>query len=88
MPIDAILRDWSDCRGWDESTQLFLALRYAELCGDAPSFAAFLAQVAAAEDQEGVQPEDACDEADGPAGGGRPAGPPPAAGLSNPLARR
>ena len=87
MPIDAILRDWSARRGWDEGVQLFLALRYAELCGDAASFAAFLAQVAAAEDQEGVQSEDACDEADGP-GGGRPAGPPPAAGLSNPHARR
>ena len=79
MPIDAILRDWSDCRGWDESTQLFLALRYAELCGDAPSFAAFLAQVAAAEDQEGVQDEDASDEAGGPAGEGRPGRPTPAA---------
>jgi hypothetical protein len=64
MPFDAILRDWSARRGWEESTQLFLALRYAELCGDAPSFAAFLAQVAAAEDQEGVQDEN---EPDGPA---------------------
>ena len=51
--------------------QLFLVLRYAELHGDAPPFAAFLAEVAAAEDQEGVEAEEPCDGPDGLAGGGR-----------------
>jgi hypothetical protein len=74
MPIDDVLRDWSARRGWAEGVQLFLLLRYAELHGDAASFAAFLAEVAEAEDQEGVEAEDSCDgpdAPDGPADAGR-----------------
>jgi hypothetical protein len=57
--------------GLGRGVQLFLVLRYAELHGDAPPFAAFLAEVAAAEDQEGVEAEEPCDGPDGLAGGGR-----------------
>jgi hypothetical protein len=64
MPIDAILREWSDRRGWTEAVQLFLALRHIELHGDAASFAAFLAEVAAAEDQECAEEEGPCDAPD------------------------